>query len=278
MIFATATILVASGGMGVAAASAGTPEPPPATPTATDPGTPTPTDTASPTGSPTTSPTGDPTDLPTAPPVPTPSPTTPPQVPPLGPWAFLGTPHGEFVVATKDACVFVTVFTQTGEATVVAEDSITVRSQDGFEKVYAIDDTTRTFAGSRGNGEIQQGDWVSVSSASGTEQATAAYVYDLTRPIRNLWRGKDWWYTKQWKWRPGGSAKWRTPKPCPTPSIPPVPTPTATPTVPPTVTPTVTPPPTDLPTGTPTGTPTDVPTTPAPTPTGSETPSPTPTP
>ena len=58
-----------------------------------------------------------------------------------------------------------TVFAQTGEATVLAQDSITVKSQDGFEKVYAISDTTRTLTGRRGN-EVRQGDWVTVTATT----------------------------------------------------------------------------------------------------------------
>jgi type VI secretion system secreted protein VgrG len=183
------------------------------------------------------------------------------KVPPPGPWAFSGTPHGEFVVGTKDPCVFVTVLSQTGEATAVAEGSITVRSADGFEKVYVIDDTTKTVAGSRGDSEVRQGDWVAVSSAAGAEPATAAYVYDLSRPGKNLWRGKGWWHSPQWQWRwnPGHSVKWRTPKPCPTPSATPTPTPTFTEPPLPSETPTPTEVPTDVPTETPTPEPTETP-------------------
>ncbi|GII85088.1 hypothetical protein Ssi03_30780 [Sphaerisporangium siamense] len=273
MIVATATVLLASGGVGVAAAAASAPEPP---------ASPTPTVSETPTGTPTLpteSPTGIPTDLPTGTPtagptdLPTPTPTAPspaPSVPRPGAWALSGAPHGEIVLGTKDPCVFVTVLTQTGEATAVAEDSITVRSRDGFEKVYIVDDTTKVFAGGRDR-EVRQGDWLSVTSATGVETPTAAYVYDLSRPVRNLWRDNDRWYPPQWQWRHGRPSKWRTPKPCPTP---PVPTPTSSPSVPPgtpTATPTGSPTdlPTDLPTptGSPTGSPTDVPTTPAPTPT-----------
>ncbi|MBB6472459.1 hypothetical protein [Sphaerisporangium rubeum] len=249
-----------SGGIGAAAAAA-TPDPPPS-PTATITETPT----ATPTDLPTETPTVPPTESPTAPPTETP---TPPavKVPPPGAWAVSGTPHGEYVVGTKDACVFVTVLGQTGEATAVADGSITVRSVDGFEKVYVVDDTTKVVAGGRGNSGVRQGDWVAVTSLAGTENATAAYVYDLSRPSKNLSRGKGWWYgTPQWHWRWAKPAKFRTPEPCATPTV--IPTPTVTPSEPPTETPTPVPTPSpELPSETPTGVPTPSPELPSETPT-----------
>ncbi|WP_405150160.1 hypothetical protein OG589_16850 [Sphaerisporangium sp. NBC_01403] len=238
-------------------------------------------------------------------------------------WRFIGTPHGEFVVPAK-GCVFPVLFTQTGQATVVAEDAITVKSQDGFERVYAIGDATRTVSGRRGDTKVKQGDWVSVTSvaqgdstpvppqdaptpvppedaptpvppedaptpvpsqsvpttappqdsptavppqgvptpvapqvepttaAPQGETTTAAWVFDLTRPSKNFWRGKGWWAPKHWQ---PGNLQWRAPKPCPTETPAPTPTPTETPTETPTATPTETP--TETPTGTPTETPTE---------------------
>ncbi|WP_424533320.1 hypothetical protein ACOZ38_23470 [Sphaerisporangium viridialbum] len=250
-------------------------------------------------------------------------------------WRFIGTPHGEFVVPAK-GCVFPVLFTQTGQATVVAEDAITVKSQDGFERVYAIGDATRTVSGRRGDTKVKQGDWVSVTSvaqgdstpvppqdaptpvppedaptpvppqdaptpvppqdaptpvppedaptpvpsqsvpttappqdsptavppqsvptpvapqvepttaAPQGETTTAAWVFDLTRPSKNFWRGKGWWAPKHWQ---PGNLQWRAPKPCPTETS--TPTPTETPTETPTATPT------ETPTGTPTETPTE---------------------
>jgi hypothetical protein len=252
-IFATAVVLVASGGIGMSAASAASP-----TPIPTDPETPVPSVTVTETPTETPVPTLTPT------PTPTPTPTAPaaPRVPPL---AFPGTLHGELVLPAKDGCGF-TVFAQTGEATVLAQDSITVKSQDGFEKVYAISDTTRTLTGRRGN-EVRQGDWVTVTATTVGETATVAYVFDLSRPNRNFWRGDSWLSSKQW--RPG--TRWRTPAICPTP---PVPTPTDLPTPP-----TETPIPTDLPTlPTETPDPTDLPTPPTETPDPTVTPDPTETP
>lgn len=150
MILATAFVLTASGGIGASAASAATPVNPPSE-------TPVPTVTATETI--TGTPTAAPTEIPTAAPAPVP---TAAEVPLVGP--FLGALHGEVVVPSKDQCSTVTVFTQTGQAVAVAEDSITVRSQDGFERSYAIDDSTRVFTGRRG-GEIRQDAWVSVIAA-----------------------------------------------------------------------------------------------------------------
>ncbi|MER6177252.1 hypothetical protein [Streptosporangium sp. NPDC001681] len=267
LVFATAVVLAASGGVGVSAASAGPPPPAPTeSPTESPTGSPTEPPTESPTESPTSSPTGAETPAPgeTVTPTPTPTATTAPQVPLI---AFPGALHGEFVLPAEDGCGF-TVFAQTGAAIALTEDSITVRSQDGFERAYAIDDSTRTLAGRRGN-VVRQGDWVSVTATTQGETATAAYVFDLSRPSKRFWRGDGWWLPRQW--RPDG--RWRTPTPTPCPT-PPVETPTAPPLPTPTDAPTV---PTDAPT-VPTETPA-VPT-PEPTPTVTDTvpPSPTPTP
>ncbi|WP_031172460.1 hypothetical protein [Streptosporangium roseum] len=249
---AAAVVLLTSGGIGMAAASAATPAPPPAE-------TPTPTQTISET--PTATPTGTPTETPTEPPAETPTPTpTATALPTVHPLELTGAVHGEFLAGTEDPCVFVTVFAQTGEATAVTEETITVRSRDGFEQAYTITDTTRVVAGKRGNSEVRQGDWVALTSTREGATATAAYVYDLSRQGRKSLRGNDWWHHRQW-WP--GTAKWRTPTPCPTPPQTPTPTPTVTetPTVPPTPAPTP-------------------PETPAPTPsvTATVTPTPTPTP
>jgi len=253
LALAGAIALVVSGGVGASAASAGSPPPAPA-----ESPTPTPTVTVSETAVPI------PTPAPTLTPTPAPTETKAPWVPPP---AFPGVLHGEFVLPGEDGCGF-TVLAQTGEATTLTEDSITVRSRDGFEKAYTIDDSTRSLASRRG-GEIEQGDWVSVTARTTGETATAAYVFDLSRSSKKFWRDDSWWSPRQW--RPGG--KWRTPAPCPTP---PVATPTVTPPTPtdaptaPTETPT-------LPTTGPSTGPTTEPTAePAPTVTDSAPPSPAP--
>ncbi|MEV4244170.1 hypothetical protein AB0J63_12240 [Streptosporangium canum] len=238
---AAAMVLLTSGGIGMAAASAATPAPPPAE-------TPTPTQTVSET------PTATPTEPPAETPTPTPTATALPTVHPL---ELTGAVHGEFLAGTEDPCVFVTVFAQTGEATAVTEETITVRSRDGFEQAYTITDTTRVVAGKRGNSEVRQGDWVALTSTREGATATAAYVYDLSRQGKKSPRGNDWWHHRQW-WP--GTAKWRTPTPCPTPPQTPTPTPTVTetPTVPPTPAPT--PPETPAPTPSVTATVTPTPT------------------
>ncbi|MEV0391326.1 hypothetical protein [Nonomuraea sp. NPDC050643] len=153
-------------------------------------------------------------------------------------------------MATKDGCGTATLLAQTGQATAVAEDSITVRSQDGFEKTYAIDDTTRTIAGRRGTSEVRQDDWVSVTATTDGQNATAVHVYDLSRPGKRIWSYQGW--KRSWQWW-AGPPRWQTPTSCPTPTQ--------------TVTPT------EVPTETPTQTPTETPTS-EPTPSVSDTPSP----
>ncbi|WP_182875513.1 hypothetical protein [Microbispora sp. H10670] len=144
MILATAFVLTATGGVGVAAASAA-----PVTP---------PADAPEPVVTTTVTITPTPVDLPAE---------TTTEVPLVGP--FLGVLHGQMVVPTKNRCDTVTVFTQTGQAVAVAEGSVTIRSQDGFERSYSVDDSTRVFTGRRG-GEIRQDAWVSVVAAEPAPQ------------------------------------------------------------------------------------------------------------
>ncbi|MFB4269891.1 hypothetical protein [Nonomuraea sp. GTA35] len=244
--------IVATGGLGVTvSASAATPAPaPPATETPAETPTPTPTETLTPT----------PTETPTTSP-------TPAELPPINPWGFVGTMHGEFSVATKDGCGTVTLLTQTGQVTALADGSITVRSQDGFEQAYTIDESTRQPRVRLRDGEesrLQQDGWVSVTATTDGQTARAAYILDLSQPMRLHPQDKSGWRrAKQW-W--AIVPNWQTPTPCPTPAqtATPLPTdtatavPTETPTEAPTETPTGTPP--ETPTGTPTETPTETPT------------------
>ncbi|MBG0822979.1 hypothetical protein HS048_19780 [Planomonospora sp. ID91781] len=265
LILTTAAALLASGGLGAAAASAATPAPPPPqSPAPTGTATEAPTGTPAPTGSSTASPTGSPT-APGTPLPPAPAPV--PALPTVHPLEFAGAVHGEFLVGTEDPCVFTTVFAQTGQVTAVADDSLAVRSADGFEQVYALTDDTRVVAGRRGDRPVRQDDWVVLTATREGESATAAYVYDLSRPAKKHRRG--WWYQRQW---PPGAVKWRTPAPCPTPPQTPVPTASATPTAMPTATPTVPPEATPTETSTATATPTDPPPAPGGTPTATPAP------
>lgn len=240
---AATAVLLASGGIGVTAASAATPVPPP---------TPTPTGTADGTPATTPVPTETATATPTETVTPTPTPTAT-ELPTVHPLQFADTAHGEFVLGTKDPCAFVTVFAQTGKVTAVDEGSITVRSRDGFEQAYTLVDGTRVVAGRRGNGEVRQGDWVTLTALRQAQEATAAYVYDLSQPGKGK-RGA-WWSPRQgWP----GTGKWRAPKPCPTQPQTPSPTPTngGTPTAPTTPSPTSPDTPAPLPSETPPPTPT----------------------
>ncbi|MBB6551038.1 hypothetical protein [Nonomuraea rubra] len=258
--------IVAAGGLGVTvSASAATLTPtPPTTPPVTPPVTPTETATETPTVTATPAP----TETPTASPAPA-------ELPPINPWGFAGTMHGEFSVATKDGCGTVTLLTQTGQVTALADGSITVRSQDGFEQTYTIDESTRQPRVRLRDGEesrIQQDGWVSVTATTDGQTARAAYLLDLSQPMRLHPQDKSGWRrAKQW-W--GIVPNWQTPTPCPTPTQTSTPPPTDTPTTVPTQTPTEIPtePPAESPTETPTGAPAETPTqppveTPAPTPT-----------
>lgn len=244
LTIATVAVL-AAGGLGTTVtASAATP-PPAATETPTEPPTTTPTET--PPGTPTEPPTDTPTESP-----------APIELPPINPWGFVGTMHGEFAVATADGCGTVTLLAQTGQVTAQAEGSLTVRSQDGFEQSYTLADSTRLPVRLRGEDEqaeqIEQDAWVSVTATTDGQTATAAYVLDLSQPMRSRPHGKnDWKRLRQWL---TGVPKWQTPTPCPTPTQTVTPLPTDTPTTAPIPPETPTQTPTEPPAETPTETPT----------------------
>nr|BFE79105.1 hypothetical protein GCM10020093_017060 [Planobispora longispora] len=133
---------------------------------------------------------------------PTPSPTpsvtegdaTPTPAPPPGKgWKRMmrgpfGAIHGEFVVPDGNGG-YQTVATQIGEVTEVGEDSVTVRSEDGFSRTYAVGDSTRVSAGRQGVTGIESGDTVAVTAEVEGQTATATSVVDLTRPQHPRWYG-----------------------------------------------------------------------------------------
>jgi len=72
-----------------------------------------------------------------------------------GPMSELG--HGEF---------------QNGEVTAISDTSLTVRSEDGYERTYTIDDDTQLA------GDIDKGDDVSITATVEGDTATAAMVVE----------------------------------------------------------------------------------------------------
>ncbi|WP_433223319.1 hypothetical protein [Microtetraspora malaysiensis] len=118
---------------------------------------------------------------------PTPSPTGPPASPgPPGPPGHgmegpLGAVHGELVVPKRGGG-YQTVTTQTGTVTSISQNSVSVKSTDGYARTYAINDSTRVCADRRGLADIASGDTVWVISPGKENNAPAALLVNLSRP------------------------------------------------------------------------------------------------
>jgi hypothetical protein len=192
LLLAAGAALVVVAGAGVATAAAFSPSPAPA-PTAED----------------------------TAKGTPEPAPTAGPSDKVRGPgWGWgrhhrfgFDTLHGEYVVRDRDGG-FVTVATQFGDVTAVTQDSITVKSEDGYTREYAVTGDTRVRSDGEGVSGLQAGDKVKVRATVAGDTATAVTIIDVTawadRTGRD-WRDKGPWHRDR---MPGGPD--RTPEPTPT--------------------------------------------------------------
>ena len=88
--------------------------------------------------------------------------------------------HGEYVVADEDG-TYVTMATQTGEVTAVSDASITLTSEDGFSRTYALGGDTAVRGLSRGStasAEVEAGSTVTVvaTKSGGAYEATTLLV------------------------------------------------------------------------------------------------------
>ncbi|MEV4368248.1 hypothetical protein AB0J71_14355 [Nonomuraea sp. NPDC049637] len=149
VLLAATTAVVLATGAGVAAASALSPAP---SPTGTPP----------PAASPSAVPSGSPSDKGRG-------------------WGrgFGGPPvHGEFVVPDGQGA-YVTVATQYGDVTAVGQNSVTVKSADGYTKQYVVDAGTRINR-DQGIDAIKTGQKVMVSAKVTGGTATAVTVHDVT--------------------------------------------------------------------------------------------------
>lgn len=123
-----------------------------------------------------------------------------------------GAVHGEYVVPDGQGG-YLTVATQYGEVTAVGQDSITVRSEDGHTKEYAVDADTRVRTDGAGVGSLAAGDKVMVKATVRGDTATAVSVFDVTAWTERTgpkWRDKSRWHHRM----PGGPDP--TPAPSPT--------------------------------------------------------------
>jgi hypothetical protein len=87
--------------------------------------------------------------------------------------------HGEFVVPAPGGG-YQTMASQHGEVTDVSPTSITVKSEDGYTKTYAVDDGTVVEAGDNGIGDVKVGDQVGVLGVVTGDTTKAVEVRDRT--------------------------------------------------------------------------------------------------
>lgn len=105
---------------------------------------------------------------------------------------FGGALHGEFVVE-KEGGGYQTVATQKGEVTAVSEDSLTVKSADGYSRTYTLTEDTLVNAARDGIDDVKTGNTVHVSAIVVDGKATASSVSDGT--VRDAAREK-WGFKK----------------------------------------------------------------------------------
>lgn len=127
-------------------------------------------------------------------PTPSAAPTVPNREPGHGPgrlrfgFGFGGALHGEFTVP-KQGGGYQTVAIQNGTVQKVSDDSITVKSEDGFTKTYKVTSTTWVDATRDGIGSVKTGNTVSVQATVSGSTSTAVRIFDisLAKQIRAPW-------------------------------------------------------------------------------------------
>ncbi|MDA0634410.1 hypothetical protein OUY22_13380 [Nonomuraea sp. MCN248] len=86
--------------------------------------------------------------------------------------------HGEFVVPGEDGA-YLTLATQYGEVTAVGQDSVTVKSEDGYTREYAVNADTRINRDAKIDA-LKTGQKVGVRATVEGGTATAVAIRDLT--------------------------------------------------------------------------------------------------
>jgi hypothetical protein len=99
-----------------------------------------------------------------------------------------GALHGEFTTKAPSGGYQVMAM-QVGDATAVSATSITVKSEDGYSRTYAVTDDTLVNAGNVGIGDVKTGDKVRVLALVKDGNASAVHVMDVTsvRALRDKW-------------------------------------------------------------------------------------------
>ncbi len=88
--------------------------------------------------------------------------------------------HGEFTTPAPDGG-YQRMAMQRGEVTAVSSSSLTVKSEDGFTRTYAVDETTMVNAGRDGIEDVDSGDQVHVMAVLSGDDARAVQVHDRTK-------------------------------------------------------------------------------------------------
>ncbi|GAA1597684.1 hypothetical protein [Kribbella karoonensis] len=105
-----------------------------------------------------------------------------------GEFGLGGALHGEFVVQ-KDGGGYETVAVQRGQVTAVSNDSLTVKSADGYSRTYTLTSNTMVNAARNGIGDVKTGNTVNVQAVVTNGNATAVRVNDGT--VRQA-AGQSW--------------------------------------------------------------------------------------
>jgi hypothetical protein len=93
--------------------------------------------------------------------------------------------HGEFVVA-KAGGGYQSVLVQRGSVRTVSSTEITLRSADGFQQTYTVNDGTMVLAGRAGIGAVAKGDQVGVAAIKSGRTETAVHLADLST-MKSMW-------------------------------------------------------------------------------------------
>jgi len=97
-----------------------------------------------------------------------------------GPGGFGGPGiHGEFTVPGPNSG-YETLDSQIGQVTAVSNTSITVKSEDGFEKTYVVDTDSVVNAGRDGIADVKTGETVRVLAVANGQTANAKQIEDVT--------------------------------------------------------------------------------------------------
>jgi hypothetical protein len=96
--------------------------------------------------------------------------------------------HGEHTVRAQGGG-YQTIATQQGEVTEVNATSLKVKSEDGYERTYVVDDDTMVNAGNDGIADVKVRDQVHVMAVVADGKANAKNVMDTTqaKALREKW-------------------------------------------------------------------------------------------